>query len=438
VLRADPGPRRATQPASPQPRQALREAIAVLREAINLDPKRPDLFLYLGLAYSRANQHDRAVGAYQEGLTLDDKHKDLNFQLGVVYEKQGKFDAAVSQFRRVIALDPKYAEAYNYAGYMMAERGIRLDEAEQLIKKALELEPDNGYYIDSLGWAFYQQGRYEDAVRELSRAVELTRGKEDAVIYDHLGEAYPKRRRRPRSRPGRSHSSLTPPTRSFARRSRRPASAKKAGRCGAAPRRAAAAVAAAGFAAGCATTGPAPPAAAPIAPAQAVELPSGGRGVGELPHVAAIDPHGQEPPGASAPPRCSHGTDRAPHRGGDPFGPALVATAGPTTSPSSGCSSAGPRPPTLRPPSALARVARAVTLIRLPAGNVPPPADPHVIAVERAEPASHLTDTACGTGSGDAEGGLAPPPRGGRGGDRLQPTSSGTRPAAPSRSTRGA
>jgi Flp pilus assembly protein TadD len=73
---------------------------------------------------------------------------------------------------------------------MYAEKGIRLDEAERLIRKALELEPENGYYIDSLGWAFYQQGRYADAVRELRRAVDLTRGKEDPVIYDHLGDAY--------------------------------------------------------------------------------------------------------------------------------------------------------------------------------------------------------------------------------------------------------
>jgi Flp pilus assembly protein TadD len=73
---------------------------------------------------------------------------------------------------------------------MFAEKGIRLDEAERLIQKALELEPNNGYYIDSLGWAYYQQGRYVEAVHELRRAVELTRGKEDPVIYDHLGDAY--------------------------------------------------------------------------------------------------------------------------------------------------------------------------------------------------------------------------------------------------------
>ena len=70
---------------------------------------------------------------------------------------------------------------------MFAEKGINLEEAVQLIEKALELEPKNGYYIDSLGWVFYQQGRYPEALRELRRAVESA--KDDPVIFEHLGDA---------------------------------------------------------------------------------------------------------------------------------------------------------------------------------------------------------------------------------------------------------
>jgi tetratricopeptide (TPR) repeat protein len=92
----------------------------------------------------------------------------------------------------VISLDPKHAEAYNYVGYMYAEKGINLDEAIRLIDKALEFEPENGYFIDSLGWAFFQQGRYPEALRELKRAVERIKDKEDPVILDHLGDAYMK------------------------------------------------------------------------------------------------------------------------------------------------------------------------------------------------------------------------------------------------------
>jgi tetratricopeptide (TPR) repeat protein len=91
----------------------------------------------------------------------------------------------------VIAIDPKHAEAYNYVGYMYAERGENLEEAIQLITKALDLEPENGYFIDSLGWAYYQQGRYPEALRELERAVQKAK-EPDAVIFDHLGDAYVK------------------------------------------------------------------------------------------------------------------------------------------------------------------------------------------------------------------------------------------------------
>ena len=124
----------------------------------------------------------------REGLSVDDKNKDLHFQLGVVLEKQQRFDDAIKSFRRVLVIDPKHAESYNYIGYMYAEKGTNLPEAVQLIQQALALEPENGYFIDSLGWAYYQQGRYPEALRELKRAVSLA--KEDPVLYEHLGDAY--------------------------------------------------------------------------------------------------------------------------------------------------------------------------------------------------------------------------------------------------------
>jgi tetratricopeptide (TPR) repeat protein len=71
---------------------------------------------------------------------------------------------------------------------MYAERGQNLDEAIKLINTALELEPENGYFIDSLGWAYYQQGNYPEALKELKRAVVKTK-EPDPVIYEHLGDA---------------------------------------------------------------------------------------------------------------------------------------------------------------------------------------------------------------------------------------------------------
>jgi len=90
--------------------------------------------------------------------------------------------------QRTIDLDPKHASALNYLGYMYAERGMRLDESIDVIQRALVLEPDNGYFIDSLGWAFFKKGWYEKALSELERAVAVV--PDDPIMQDHLGDAY--------------------------------------------------------------------------------------------------------------------------------------------------------------------------------------------------------------------------------------------------------
>ncbi len=86
-------------------------------------------------------------------------------------------------------MDSKHADAYNYLGYMFAEEGIHLEESVSLIEKALELEPDNGAFVDSLGWAYYRLGRLDEALHELQRAVTLVK-KEDPTIREHLGDVF--------------------------------------------------------------------------------------------------------------------------------------------------------------------------------------------------------------------------------------------------------
>ena len=88
----------------------------------------------------------------------------------------------------VLKLDPDHAEALNFVGYLYADRGIRLDEAERMIKKALTLKPGNGYMIDSLGWVYFRQNRLDEAIRYLKEASEAL--PEDAAIIEHLGDVY--------------------------------------------------------------------------------------------------------------------------------------------------------------------------------------------------------------------------------------------------------
>ena len=83
---------------------------------------------------------------------------------------------------------PGLADAYNYLGYMYAEKGVNLDEAIELIGEALKIEPDNGAYIDSLGWAYFQKGMVDEALAELEKAAGLMG--DDPTIREHLGDAY--------------------------------------------------------------------------------------------------------------------------------------------------------------------------------------------------------------------------------------------------------
>ena len=127
------------------------------------------------------------------------------FDLGRSLERAGQFDGAVAIFQRLLALDQDHAEASNYLGYMLAERGERLTEAKKLIERALKIDPENGAYLDSLGWVYYQLKQYENAARWLDRALaveEETLRQTDpnspivdglrenlAVIHEHAGDA---------------------------------------------------------------------------------------------------------------------------------------------------------------------------------------------------------------------------------------------------------
>src|SRR2546428_10800801 len=90
--------------------------------------------------------------------------------------------------KKAIELNPQNAPALNYLAYTWAEMGVQLDESENLVMRALKIEPNDGFYIDTLGWVYYQRGDYPRAVEQLERAVELAG--EDPTVAEHLGDAY--------------------------------------------------------------------------------------------------------------------------------------------------------------------------------------------------------------------------------------------------------
>ncbi len=154
------------------------------------DTPDPKVRLYRVLAYAqeKAAQPLHAIQSLEAARALAPDDTNVRFDLGVLYDKQGRSAEAEREMQAVIERNPRDARALNYLGYTWADKGLRLDEAEALIRRALEIEPDDGYYIDSLGWTQFRRGDFEGAVTTLERAVELV--PEDAVITEHLGDAY--------------------------------------------------------------------------------------------------------------------------------------------------------------------------------------------------------------------------------------------------------
>jgi tetratricopeptide (TPR) repeat protein len=169
------------------------EAVTHLDEAVRLTPKQPEPHIVLGLAHFQSEQFEKASQAFEEGIRHNPKNADLHFNLGTAYDKLNRFDDVERAMETVLSLDPHHADALNYLGYSYAERGIKVEQALSLTKRAVALKPENGYYVDSLGWAFYKSGMLTEALTEIKKAVALVG--DDPVIYEHLGEIYLKQQK---------------------------------------------------------------------------------------------------------------------------------------------------------------------------------------------------------------------------------------------------
>ena len=141
----------------------------------------------LGSLYLTADQPKLAIETLKPILETDPNHSDTNYLLGLAYQKVGKFDQSEYHLRLVVQTTKRSA-AYNALGYLLAEQNKNLTEAVELIMFALEQDPENGAYLDSLGWAYYKQGQIKRAIKQLERAVKYEPNSWE--IQDHLGDAY--------------------------------------------------------------------------------------------------------------------------------------------------------------------------------------------------------------------------------------------------------
>ncbi|HXD00586.1 MAG TPA: tetratricopeptide repeat protein, partial [Verrucomicrobiae bacterium] len=112
------------------------------------------------------------------------------FEAGAACERNGEFERATEYFEKSLKLAPDMPEALNYYGYMLADRGLKLDKARVMIEKAVHLEPDNAAYIDSLGWVLFKQGKLQDGLVQEQKAIQLSGDEPDPTLFDHLGDIY--------------------------------------------------------------------------------------------------------------------------------------------------------------------------------------------------------------------------------------------------------
>jgi len=159
------------------------EAIDLINEALSVKKDEVKLLGLRATMEHDSGNDEAAVETTQQLIKLEPTEDKYQFTLGVYLDELGKKEEALKAMKRAIELDPKNANALNYLGYSLAEKGERLDEAEAFIKRALEVEKGNGYYLDSLGWLYHQQGRYREANVELEKAVLAV--PTDAVILEH-------------------------------------------------------------------------------------------------------------------------------------------------------------------------------------------------------------------------------------------------------------
>jgi tetratricopeptide (TPR) repeat protein len=172
------------------------EALAAYKEAVTLAPDDPVRQVLLIQGYSAAGRHKEAIDTAEKARAKFPKEPSVVYQLGAALDRAGKHEDAEKTFRELIAQDPLDAGALNYLGYMLVEHGSAsgLAEAVTLIQRALKVDPDNPSYLDSLGWAYVQQGKLDLADPPLSTAAEKMPA--NSVIQEHLGDLRQKQNRR--------------------------------------------------------------------------------------------------------------------------------------------------------------------------------------------------------------------------------------------------
>ena len=166
------------------------QAVAETRKLLDGKNDR-DTYIQLAQIYDKAKNYGEMAKMLDaaEKLSVSNEDKEnVIFMRGAMYERMKNYTGAEEEFKKVLAINPDNASALNYLGYMLADRGARLDEARDLISKAVERDPKNGAYLDSLGWVLFRLNKLPEAEEKLRQALEFM--SRDPTVHDHLGDVY--------------------------------------------------------------------------------------------------------------------------------------------------------------------------------------------------------------------------------------------------------
>ena len=169
------------------------EGVTLAKSLLTNTPQDRSVYLSLSQLALRAKKWKEAGEALDKAdqlSTTNDEKVDVLIQRAVVEDRQKRFDAADDDYKKALALDPNNSTALNNYGYLLAERGVRLNDALSMVQKAVKLDPENYANLDSLGWAYFKLGQYALAENNLLKASQHTQ--QDPTVHEHLGDLYEK------------------------------------------------------------------------------------------------------------------------------------------------------------------------------------------------------------------------------------------------------
>lgn len=163
-------------------------AIEYAEQAKQINPDDYQAYLVVGSYYIKLEDYQKAEVALKEAESKKSDSIDVIYTLGVLYDKMGKWETGVEVAKRILELNPDDPDALNFIGYSYADHAVNLDEAEKMLTKAVQSRPNDGYIIDSLGWCYFKQGKYDKAKELIEKAAELS--PHEPTIWEHLGELH--------------------------------------------------------------------------------------------------------------------------------------------------------------------------------------------------------------------------------------------------------